>query len=36
MSARKQWQMTVRGVERKEEGSEDVTYVKGHEKGVGS
>lgn len=36
MSARKQWQMTVHGVEREEEGGEDVKYVRGHETGVGS
>ena len=36
MSARKQWQMTVHGVEHKEEKSEDVKYVRGHEKGAGS
>lgn len=36
MSARKQWQMAVHGVEHKEGKSEDVKYVRGHEKGVGS
>lgn len=36
MSARKQWQMTVHGVKGKEEGSEDMKYLRGHDKGVGS